>query len=69
VSAIARVSDGDADLWQSAYSIKTVGYLGRCTPSRSAISVFLSPAAASNTIWERCVSAWELVRRRDQLSS
>ena len=29
VSAIAGVSDGDADLLQKAFSIKTVGDLGR----------------------------------------
>jgi hypothetical protein len=41
----------------------------RSIPSRSAISVFLSPAAASNTIRERCANACALVRRRAHDSS
>jgi hypothetical protein len=40
----------------------------RLIARRSAISVFLSPSAANNTIRERSASACALVRRRAQLS-
>jgi hypothetical protein len=43
--------------------------IGRCTPSRSAISVLFSPSAANNTIRERCASACALDLRRAHDSS
>jgi hypothetical protein len=43
--------------------------IGRVTPSRSAISVFFRPSAASSTIRDRCASACALLRRRAHASN
>jgi hypothetical protein len=43
--------------------------IGRVTPSRSAISVFLIPSVAASTIRERCASPCALVRRRAHASN
>ena len=48
VSAIAGVSDGDADLWQSAFSIKTVGDRGHHKYFRAAQALSESPSPRSN---------------------
>ncbi len=46
VSAIAGVSDGDADLLQKAFSIKTVGDLGRNKYFRAAHALSVLADAA-----------------------
>jgi len=46
VSAIAGVSDGDADLLQKAFSIKTVGDLGRNKYFRTAHALSVLAEAA-----------------------
>jgi len=46
VSAIAGVSDGDADLLQQAFSIKTVGDLGRNKHFRAAYALSMLADAA-----------------------
>jgi hypothetical protein len=47
VSAIAGVSDGDAELWQSAFRIKTVGDRGHNRYFRAARALSESPSPRS----------------------
>ena len=52
-----------------AKRLRHVATVTRVTPSRAAMAVLLSPAAASSTIAARCASAREVLRRRDRIPS
>src|SRR5215216_3752465 len=54
---------------RSAKRLRHLVTIGRVTPSRWAISVFLSPSAAASTIRDRCANPWALVRRRAHASN
>jgi hypothetical protein len=53
----------------SANRDRHLAAIARLIPSRAAISVFLRPSAASNTIRDRCASACALVLRRVHASN